>query len=128
MEIEQAEQLADMIDAHCMKLLKSNGTQKSAILWMKEAFNLLETCAKDLRRPRVFAVHNGFGCAVYTLERPLYDIPKKAPEGFFEPHPVWVEGVTVPYGEKYQNRNQPWTQADTRRLVAQREREKAKLK
>ncbi len=128
MEIEQAEQLANLIDAHCQALLKSPGTQQHAIQWMKTAFNLLETCARDLRQPRIFVTHTGFGCAVYSVQRPSHDIPRTAPEGFFDPHPIWVTGTTVPYGDKYQNRNQPWTQADTRKLVAQREREKAKIK
>lgn len=94
---------------------------------MTKAFNLLERCSKDLRRPRVFAVHTGFGCAVYTLERPSLILPKK-PKDFNEPKNIWLQGTTVQYGDRYQNRNVPWTQADTRKLVAQREREKAKLK
>lgn len=129
MEIDEAEALANEIDAHCLALIRGNGTQAAAIAWMTKAYNLLEQCSKDMRRSRVFAVHTGFGCATYTLERPAgLVIPKKAPEGFFDPHPIWMEGKTVQYGDRYQNRNVPWTQADTRKLVAQREREKAKLK
>lgn len=128
MEIERAEELANMIDAHCRALLKSPGTQKHAIQWMKTAFNLLEECAKDLRRPRIFATHSGFGCATYSVQRPVALDLRKLENWNAAPPPVWVGGTTVPYGDKYQNRNQPWTQSDTRKLVAQRQREKAKLK
>lgn len=127
MEIDEAEALANEIDAHCMALLRGRDSKERGVSWMTKAFNLLEKCSKDLRRPRVFAVHTGFGCAVYTLERPSQTIPKTAPNGFHDRR-IWVQGTTVQYGDRFQNRNVPWTQSDTRKLVAQREREKAKLK
>lgn len=126
---QEQKELASRIDAHCILLLRSNGTQASAVAWMKTAFNLMEESAKELRsRPTRSTVVK----TIYVPAEPVIvvasHIPKEPPKDFHKPHAIWVEGVTVPYGDRFQNRNQPWTQADTRRLVAQRARERAKLK
>lgn len=125
MDTEDSESLANIIDMHCIDLLRSVRTEKQSVAWMKIAFNLLETCSKDLRRPRMFAAHNGFGCAIYTLEHPeALILPKNDSRS---PPPIWIGGETIPYGDKFQSKTRPWTAKDSRRLVKENERKRAEL-
>ena len=124
MEAEDRELLALEIDKHLLSLLRSNGTQAHAIAWMKSAYNLLEACQKDLRRPVVCSVHNGFGTGIYTVDEPKRLVLPPGGLNKAVP-PIWFEGTTVTYGDKFQDRaGVPWTRKDTARLVKQKARKK----
>ena len=111
--IEQ-EHLAAEIEAH-LRTLRSAGTQASAIVWMKTAYQLMERAADDLKRPRVFAVPGSYGVPTFMLTPPKsLQLPmpgmRNPPPPFFGPR-----AKTVVYGDKYSN-TRAWTRADTRRL------------
>lgn len=117
------EQLAQEIDVHMIALLRSDSKQATAIAWMKRAYLLLERSSKNLRAPRIYSVPGTYGVRTYMLTPPkslIIPVPAYTPTTA-----VWFGGKTVEYGDKYQNRTRPWTPKDGRRLVRQREREKA---
>ena len=110
----EQEHLAAEIEAH-LRTLRAANTQASAIMWMKEAYQLMERAADDLKRPRVFAVPGSYGVPTFMLTPPsALQLPmpgmRKPPLGFFD-HRV----KTVVYGDRYNN-DRAWTRADTRRL------------
>lgn len=117
MEADEREHLAVEIDKHLLSLLRSNGTQAHAVAWMKTAYNLLEACQKDLRRKVIYSVHNGYGTGIYTVDQPKKLILPPGGLNKAVP-PIWFEGKTVPYGDKFQNRaGVPWTRKDTERMI-----------
>jgi hypothetical protein len=106
------DELKDLIHLHLREMRKCN-SKEEAITWMAGAASLLDRTLSLLDRPKLFVIPGSFGEKTYTLADPSESVILPAP-GFYKPRPVWFDGKTVIYGDKYQNR--AWTAKDTRKL------------
>lgn len=105
------DELVSAIDEH-LKKLRTADTQPLAIVWMKQAHELLRMCANELEKPKIFSIPWHFGERTFMLTPPA---GLKLPEPGFKPKsPIWLEGKTVVYAPP-----KAWTRKDTDKLVKQ---------
>lgn len=115
------DELADQIKTHLKAMLRCN-SKEDATTWMAQAYNLLDTCLRDLQKPKVFQVEGSYGEKTFSLAKPsALILPKQ--QRIITPHQAWFDATTVVYGQKYQDR--AWTAKDTRRLEKENARRAA---
>jgi len=113
--------LAAKIHQH-MRAMAGCSTREEAVQWMAGAYNLLDESLRHLERPKIFSIPGTFGERIFSV----VEAPKSIslpPPGFRLPGPVWFQGRTVEYGDRYQNT--AWTGRDTRRLEKENARRAA---
>lgn len=90
-----------------------------AVAWMAAAYDLLNQCAREFERPRLYSIPDHFGTPTFTVVRPEPRLVLPTRDWTLRP-PVWFGGNTVVY------RTDPkaWTHNDTlrmERLAAERD-------
>jgi hypothetical protein len=113
--------LAAQILQH-MRTMGRCSNQQSAVAWMAQAYNLLDAAARLIEQPKVFVVPGTYGERTYTVARTAGNVQLPEP-GFYKAPPVWLQGHTTVYGDRYQNR--AWTGRDTRQLEKENARRAA---
>jgi hypothetical protein len=105
-----------------MRAMGSCSDKERAVSWMARAYNLMDEAVRLLDRPKIYVIPGTYGERTFTVATSP-DSVQLPPPGFHRPPPVWLEGHTTVYGDRFQN--QAWTGRDTRRLEKENARRAA---